>query len=88
MRGLSFAEMGDNANSIRAFKKVIDDNKAAGSAVFRDEAEYYLALTYIRNRDFDFALDLLRNIAENQGHLYNKQVTVNLIRQVKLLKWR
>lgn len=88
LRGMAFAETGDNANAILSFKKVVEDNKAAHTNVFRDEAEFYLALTYVRNKDFDFALELFKNIESSPEHLYKDRVTSKLIRQVRMLKWR
>lgn len=88
LRGMAYAETGDNANAILTFKKVVEDNKAAQTNIFRDEAEFYLALTYVRNKDFDFALELFKNIESSPKHLYKYKVTSKLIRQVRMLKWR
>jgi len=88
LAGMSYIELGNNAKAIEEFKKVIAGSEDAQNNLFKDQAEYYLALTYIRDKDYDFALDMLRNIKENHGHLYHKKVTGKLIRQVKLLKWR
>lgn len=88
LRGMAFVETGDNSNAILSFKKVIEDNNTAHTNIFRDEAEFYLALTYVRNKDFDFALDLFTNIQSNPRHLYKDRVTSKLIRQVRMLKWR
>jgi tetratricopeptide (TPR) repeat protein len=88
LAGMSYMELDNGAKAIDEFKKVIARNENAKSNLFKDEAEYYLALTYIRNRDYDFALDMLRNIKENPGHLYHEKVTGKLVRQVKMLKWR
>lgn len=86
--GMSYVELGNNTAAIEAFKKVIAQNETANSNLFKDDAEYYLALTSIRNKDFDFALDLLRKIKENPEHLYQEKITGKLIRQVRMLKWR
>jgi len=88
LAGMSFVEQGDNNKAIIELKKLIAENDTARSGLLKDEAEYYLALTYIRNRDYDFALDLLRKINDNPEHLYHDKVTGKLIRQVKMLKWR
>lgn len=88
LRGMAFAETGDNSNAILSFKKVLEDNNTAHSNIFRHEAEFYLALTYVRNKDFDFALELFKNIKSNPEHLYKDRVTSKLIRQVRMLKWR
>ena len=88
LAGMSYVELDNNAEAIEAFKKVIAQNDTAKTSLFKDDAEYYLALTHIRNKDFDFALDMLRRIKENPEHLYQEKVTGKLIRQVKMLKWR
>jgi tetratricopeptide (TPR) repeat protein len=88
LSGMAYLELGNGAKAIDNLKKVIAENELAKTNLFNDEAEYYLALAYIRNGDYDYALDLLRNIKEDPGHLYNKKMTGKLIRQVKMLKWR
>ena len=88
LAGLSYVELGNNWEAIAKFNKVIEYNDSVKTNLFKDDAEYYLALTHIRNKDYDFAIDMLRSIKENPGHLYHSMVTGKLIRQVKMLKWR
>ena len=52
------------------------------------ETEYYLFLSYIRDRDYNAALAIMEKIKNDPGHIYHKKVTSKLIRQVKLLRWR
>ncbi|MBC7874129.1 MAG: hypothetical protein H7Y01_09050 [Ferruginibacter sp.] len=86
--GTAALELNDNEKAITWLKEVLESNKKTGKSVLDDEAEYYLSLGYIRNKDYDYALDLLYKIRANPNHLYNKKVTAKLIRQVKILKWR
>lgn len=88
LAAMSYVEQGINIKAVEGFKKVIAANEGAGTTILKDEAEYYLALTYIRNDDFDFALELLRKIKGNPNHTYSKKITSKIIRQVKMLKWR
>ena len=88
LAAMSYVETGNNAKAIDEFKKVIAENESAKTYLFKEEAEYNLALVYIRNKDYDFALYLLRSIKENPDHLYHNNVKSKLIRQVKMLKWR
>lgn len=74
--------------AIRLFKEQLESNRLSSQPVFNDESEYYLALGYIRNKDFDFALPLLQKIKDDPEHTYNSKVTAGLIRKVKWLKWR
>lgn len=88
LAGLSALELDNNSKAITCFKEVMETNRQAGDKLLQDDAEYYLSLSYIRNRDYDFALELLKKIQDDPGHLYHEKITGKLIRQVKLLKWR
>ena len=88
LAGMSYVELGNNAKAINEFKKVIASNESAKTNLFKDEAEYYLALTYIRDKDYDFALDLLRSIQGDPAQIYHKKITGKMIWQVRMLKWR
>ncbi len=88
LAAMSYVELGNNTKAIDEFKKVIAEDETANTNLFKDEAEYYLALTYISNKDYDFALELLRKTRDNPNNPYHKKVTGKLIRQVKMLKWR
>jgi hypothetical protein len=74
--------------AIVGFKKVIDLSYVAGGSEYKDAAEYNLILSYIRNKDYDLALELMNRLKGNPGHLYHDRMTGKLFRQVKMLKWR
>jgi len=86
--GAAALELKDNSKAITCFNEVLEANKRTGETLLNDEAEYYLALSYIRNRDYDLALLLLKKIQEEEDHTYHKVVTGKLIRHLKMLKWR
>lgn len=88
LSGAAAMQLNDNTKAIASFTELLEANKQVKIKLFNDEAEYYLALTYIHNRDYDYALDLLNKIKEDPAHTYNGKVTGKLIRQVKMLKWR
>ncbi len=86
--GAAALEVKDNSKAIKCFNEVLDANKQNPKPVLNDEAEYYLSLGYIRNKDYDYALPLLTKIQNDPNHIYNKKITDKLIRQVKILKRR
>ena len=88
LAGIAFLELNNAPKAIHCFNEVLAANTQASAPVMNDEAEYYLALSYIRNRDYDYALVLLNKIHDDPAHLYHDKITGKLIRQVKLLKWR
>lgn len=88
LRGISFLEIQNNASAINEFRSVVLSNKNTGSKLFEDEAEYYLALAYLRNGDYKSARELFQQIRNNPDHLYHDMITARLMRQVKMLSWK
>ena len=86
--GVAALELKDNKKAIACFTKVLDQNKQAAAHLLNDETEYYLFLSYIRDRDYNAALIIMEKIKRDPDHIYHKKVTGKLIRQVKLLRWR
>lgn len=88
LAGMSALEIMKTSEAIEYFKKALISNQQEGRNDYSDDAEYYLALSYIRNGDYDFALGLFHKIKDDSNHSYNKKVTAKLLRQIKMLKWR
>jgi tetratricopeptide (TPR) repeat protein len=88
LAGTSSMEMKNYTRAIRYFKRVTDLNEKAGTRNLKDETEYYLALDYIIEKDFDLSLELLHKIYNDKDHRYNQKVKRKLLKQLKWLKWR
>ena len=88
LTGISFLETGDAAKAISSFQLVLVDVKSGSNSILKDGAEYYLALSYLKNRDFDQAIELMAAVHENPSQLYKAKFTRKYINQVKKLKWR
>jgi hypothetical protein len=74
--------------AVSLFKTAIEQSKMEKNAELQDAAEYNLILSYIRNKDYDLALELMNEVEGNPAHLYHDKMTGKLFRQVKMLKWR
>ena len=88
LTGLSYLETGNLSNAISSFQVVLADADKTKSTVLTDQAEYYLALAFLKNRDFDQAIELMIRIHDNPRHTYHGKFSRNYIRRVKILKWR
>lgn len=86
--GVAALELKDDPKAIKCFREVLDAAAQTGQPVLKDESEYYLSLSYIRNRDYDFALPILLKIKNDPDHKYNRSVSSRMIWKVKMLKWR
>jgi len=88
LAGVSYLELDSMSKSITILKEVINEDQHADRPVYKDEAEYYLALSYLKNRDYDKAIDLMTAIHNDPNNLYHQTFTAGFIRKVKMLKWR
>ena len=87
LTGMSFLETQDYSKAISTFQVVAGDVKD-DKTVLKHAAEYYLALAYLRNRDYDQAIELMNAIYDNSSHSYTKKFSRKDILRVKRLKWR
>lgn len=85
LAGAAALEVNDPAMAKDRFVQVIEQNKAAGSRLLLDEAEYYLSLTLVRLRKYDEALVWLEKIQSDAGHTYHDKVAAGLFNDVQKL---
>ncbi len=86
--GQSYLAINNYSKAVECFKKIATLNIAENKIIFKDDAEYYLALSYLKNNEFRFAYPIFMNIHNNPRHLYNDKVTNGVIRQLTLLDWK
>jgi predicted negative regulator of RcsB-dependent stress response len=87
LTGMAYLETKDYSRAVRSFQIVISDIKD-DKTVLKDVAEYYLALAYLQDRDYDQAIELMNAIHDNSSHLYKGKFSHKYINRVKRLKWR
>lgn len=83
---MAYVELKNDNKAIENFKNVIDRYKPGETNIQKEEAEYYLSLSYLRNKEYDHALELMSRIHDNPGHTYHEKITNSLISKVKRLK--
>lgn len=82
--GLAYLTADDPFWAIRQLKKIA----APDGTTFAPEADFYLALAYLKNRDFDHALTVILGIRRRPDHPYRDKFPPDFVDRVKLLKWR
>jgi len=87
LTGMAFLETKDYSRAVRSFQEVISDMED-NIAELKDVVEYYLALAYLQDRDYDQAIELMNAIHTNSSHLYKNKFSRKYINRVKRLKWR
>lgn len=86
LRGMSYMELKQDSSAVTAFLTVIRGSQTDSASLLKNDAEYYLALAYIRLKKYNEALDLLRAIRTDKEHLYHDRVSAKWLRQVRMLK--
>ena len=79
--GLSYLEVNNPPAAVQQF----DIIRSGSDPTFREDAEFYLALAFIKNKQPSKALPLFEKIFNDKTHLYHQQVTEETIRDVKSL---
>jgi tetratricopeptide (TPR) repeat protein len=65
---------------------IISQNLLSGNRLYHDEAEYYLALAYLKQKQYDSAYQLFDKIYVDKEHTYNAEVNWWFLTRVKWLK--
>lgn len=88
LAGNAYLEMGDLSNAILQFNNCIATNQAFQTTAYLEDAEYYLAITYLKNKEINKALPLFEKIHNQPLHLYHDKVSNWFINKVKVAGWK
>jgi tetratricopeptide (TPR) repeat protein len=86
--GQAYLETNNYKKAIESFKSIMTKNMADGKTTFNDDAQYFLALSYLRNHDVKLATPIFEAIHNNVNHLYNDKMTPSFMRNLKILNWK
>jgi hypothetical protein len=74
LAGMAELEMKRYLGAIEKFKLIMAENAQSGGDYFQDEAEYYLALSWLAVDQADKAIPILDKIKADKNHLYHSTV--------------
>jgi tetratricopeptide (TPR) repeat protein len=75
LAGMANMQLQQYAAAGKLFEQVLTHNAKTGDDYFQDEAQYYLAMSYLANGQAKEAITLLQQIRTNKDHLYNRQAS-------------
>jgi tetratricopeptide (TPR) repeat protein len=84
--GFAYMELNRFKESSQLFERVLQNNAVIGSNTYTDEAEYYLALSYLKLDAPGKAYALFNKIYSDKDHTYNGTITRWFIIRLKWLK--
>jgi len=88
LAGAAYLELNQPAKAAGQFSSLLAYNQQIQSNYFQDEAEYYLAISYLRNNDAAKAIPILRKIKGDEGHLYHEKVSKMPSLDLQILSWK
>jgi hypothetical protein len=77
--GLSYLKTNKTPEAIAWLKSISIQNP------LRQDAEFYLAMSYLKNKNYKEALQLMKQIHSNTGHIYHNQFSEDYINKIKKL---
>jgi tetratricopeptide (TPR) repeat protein len=84
LTGLAYLHRGDYIKAIKWLEPAANNFKSP----YRQQAEFYLALTYLKNEDYDRSIERMERIAYTPAHPYHDRITPSVISDLKMLKWK
>jgi hypothetical protein len=84
LAGLSYLQREDFSSAIKWLEPLSNNFKSP----YRQQAEFYVALTYLKNEDYDHCIEKMEHIAYAPTHVYHDRISKSLISDIKMLKWK
>jgi hypothetical protein len=83
LAGIAFLENNLPAKAIETFHTLMQKNISAKTDYFEEDAEYYLAMSYLSSNDPGKAMPLFEKIQADPNHPYNNKVSEWFLLKVK-----
>ncbi|MBS1603810.1 MAG: hypothetical protein JST42_14180 [Bacteroidetes bacterium] len=88
LAGMADLELKKFDDAIAHFEQVIASNTHSGQDYFEDEAEYYLAMSWLAKRKVNEAMPILEKIKANKSHLYHDKVEKMSFTDLRLVQYK
>jgi len=88
LAGLADLELKRFDDAIAHFEQIIASNSHSGGDYFEDEAEYYLAISWLAKDNVNEAMPILEKIRANKDHLYHDKVEKMSFTDLRLVQYK
>ena len=85
LAGIAFLEKNQPTRAIETFQQLIQHNTEAKTDFFEEDAEYYLAMSYLSNNETEKAMSIFEKIQSDPEHPYNSQVSDWFVLNIRTL---
>jgi tetratricopeptide (TPR) repeat protein len=83
LAGIAFLEDNQPAKAIETFKTMIQKNTISKTDYFQDDADYYLAMSYLSNKEPEKAMPIFEKIQADENNPYYSSVNSWFLLDVK-----
>jgi len=88
LTGMADLELKKYDDAIEHFEQVIAVNAQSGGDYFQDEAQYYLAISWLAKNKVNEALPILEKIRANKNHLFHDKVARMSFLDLRLVQYK
>ena len=88
LTGMAQLELKKYDDAIDKFQQVMAANAQAGTDYFQDEAEFYLAMSWLGRNDVSEALPILEKIKANKSHSYYEKVAEMSFMDLRIAQYK
>jgi tetratricopeptide (TPR) repeat protein len=88
LAGIADLELKKFDDAIAHFEQVIATNSQSGGDYFEDEAEYYLAISWLAKNKVNEAMPILEKIRADKSHLYHEKVKKMSFTDLRLVQYK
>ena len=88
LAGMADLELKKYDDAIEHFEQIIAVNAQAGADYFQDEAQYYLAISWLAKDKVNEALPILEKIRANKDHLFHDKVEHMSFLDLRLVQYK
>lgn len=86
LAGQAYLAVNEPQKAVAAFDAQLNANAALQFKPYQDDAEYYLALAYLKSGNTEKALPIFERIHRTEAHAYNEEVSGWFLTQLRWLK--
>ena len=83
LAGIAYLEKNQPAKAIETFKIMLQKNENSKTDFFQEDAEYYLAMSYLSNKESNKAMPIFEKIYADGENPYNSNVSDWFLQNVK-----
>jgi len=88
LAGMADMELKNYNDAIAHFEQVLAVNAQTGGDYFQDEAEYYLAMSWLATRNVNEAMPILEKIKADKDHLFHDRVANMSFTDLRIVQYK